>query len=134
MRRSSTITSGPLLLVELDGLLAIARLGDHFHVGLLVDHRGQAVAHHRVIIGEHDADAGLQHGNHSGGPFQQAHADARAVAGLAVDLPFTADGAGTLTHADQTEPLTRRKLRALLHADPVVGDRQNPVRASPRSW
>ena len=58
---------GPVLLVERDGFLAVPCLTDHFHVGLLVDHGRQPVANHRVIIGEHDADAVLQHGGHSGG-------------------------------------------------------------------
>ncbi len=45
-----------MLLVERDRLIAVAGFGDHFHVGLLVDHGGQSVAHHRMIIGEDDAD------------------------------------------------------------------------------
>jgi len=96
-----------VLLVQCDGFFAIARLADHFHVGLLIDHRRQPVSHHRVIIGQHDTDAVFQDGSHSGGPFQHAHADARAAAGLALDLPVTTDGAGALAHAGQTEPLPR---------------------------
>src|SRR6202043_1924339 len=55
---------GPVLLVERDRLIASAGFRHYFHVGLLVDHGCQAVAHHRMIIGEHDADLGLHDSGH----------------------------------------------------------------------
>lgn len=42
-------------LVELQRLGAVASLGHHLHVGLLVDDGGEAVAHHGVIVGQDDA-------------------------------------------------------------------------------
>ena len=47
---------GLVLFVELERLGAVAGLGHHLHVGLLVDDGGEAVAHHGMIVGEDDAD------------------------------------------------------------------------------
>src|SRR5207253_10010261 len=55
---------GPMLLVSRDRLTAVAGFRDHFPVGLLVDHGRQAVAHHRMIIGEYDADIRLHDRRH----------------------------------------------------------------------
>ncbi len=56
MRRSSTMTSGMVLFVELQRLGAVTGFGHHVHVGLLVDDGGEAVAHHGMIVREDDAD------------------------------------------------------------------------------
>src|SRR6185312_17247 len=53
-----------MVLVQGNGLFSIAGLGDHFHVRLLVDHGGEAVAHHRMIVGENHPDLLSQHRNH----------------------------------------------------------------------
>src|SRR5437588_12082306 len=53
-----------MLLVMRDPLIALACSRDHFHVGLLVDHGRQAVAHHRMIIGEYDANIRLHDRGH----------------------------------------------------------------------
>src|SRR5438046_4090097 len=55
---------GPMLLISRDRLIAVACFRDHFHVGLLVDHGRQAVAHHRMIIGEYDANIRLHDRSH----------------------------------------------------------------------
>src|SRR5437588_7669939 len=53
-----------MLLVMRDPLIALACSRDHFHVGLLVAHGRPAVAHHRMIIGEYDANIRLHDRGH----------------------------------------------------------------------
>ena len=55
-----------VLLVQRDGLLAVAGFGDHFHVRLLIDHRREAVADHGVVIRQDDRDLSLHDSNHYG--------------------------------------------------------------------
>ena len=39
-----------------DGLVAVTRFGDHFHVGLVVDQQPQAFSHRRVILDQYNAE------------------------------------------------------------------------------
>src|SRR6516165_4221752 len=81
---------------------------------------------HRLDIGPR-RECGPSYGGDSGGALREAHADTRAAAGLAPDIPVTADGAGALTHAGETKPLLRRELRTMLHAGTVIGHGEFPV-------
>src|SRR5688572_1995469 len=47
---------GLVLFVELERLGAVAGLGHHLHVRLLVDDGREAVAHHWMVVGKDDAD------------------------------------------------------------------------------
>jgi len=58
-----------VLFVAGDRLLAIARLGHHLHVGLLVHHGGESVAHHRMIVRQNDADPAFHHRRHQAARF-----------------------------------------------------------------
>src|ERR1700722_9463776 len=55
-----------MLFVERNSLIAIAGLGDHFHIRLLVDHGGQSVPDYRMVIRQDDADLPFDDGDHHG--------------------------------------------------------------------
>src|SRR5579884_2708449 len=60
-------------------------------------------------------------------PPRDLDGDARAFAGTALDLQFSADRARALTHAREAEPLLCGALGPLLHPAAVIGDGEEPV-------
>jgi len=51
---------GQMLLIERDGLGAITCLGNHFHIGLLIDDRSETIANHRMVVRQNHADLAHQ--------------------------------------------------------------------------
>src|SRR5262245_52007500 len=60
-------------------------------------------------------------------PLGDAHADARALAGMRFERPMATDGLGALAHVLQPEACGLAALRTV-HAAPVVLDGELPVR------
>ena len=57
MRMSISTTVGSEAGGLVDGLEPVARLGDDVDVGLAGEQHAEAGAHHRLVVGDEDADA-----------------------------------------------------------------------------
>src|SRR5882757_4486462 len=53
-----------MLLIQNDCLVAVTGFCNHFHVGLLVDHGGEAISYHRMIICKDHPDFPFQYRDH----------------------------------------------------------------------
>jgi hypothetical protein len=122
------MTSGWWRFVQLSGFFAVGGFGHHFHVGLAIEDGGEAIAHHRMIIGQDHAD--LAHRDRrrqwrlrapvlrsrdipgaAGAPLTRVPF---ALGGL--DLPAAANGFGTLAHVGEPEAM----LCAVLRREPSM--------------
>jgi hypothetical protein len=55
-----------MLLIERDGLIAIARFGHDFHIRLLVHHCGQSIPYYGMVISQNDPNLSLDDRDHHG--------------------------------------------------------------------
>src|ERR1044072_1479309 len=92
------------LLVERFG--AVLGLGDHFHVGLRIEHAPEAGADDRVVVG--DQDSGHEGDRHKPG----ASATARSRAGTSSRTSTPPSGAGLIASAASTSRARSRMLRS----------------------